>query len=221
MGKRVWRPRLHGKRLELRDGGELGDRPALLPVQAGVAKPLRYRHDGFTPERRRVFLETLSEQGIVSLAARQAGVSRTTARRWRDKAPGFAREWDLALARASTPIDLIAFERATIGAERVVMHEGKVVLTERKPSDTILRTMMLTAAAAKARAHGDPQKREAVVQDIMAKIEKLKNPHGWPKGPEGALVPPGYRLVRIADDAEEDVVVKRPSLPRPGDQPAE
>ena len=59
------------------------------------------RHDGWTPERQRLFIRALSAVGIVSSAARSVGLSRKTAYELLKRAgpeSGFAQAWKEALA---------------------------------------------------------------------------------------------------------------------------
>lgn len=62
----------------------------------------RSRHDGFGPARQRAFIQNLAVHGIVSVAARTAGVTPRSAWRLRLQpgAQGFAHAWDGALACA-------------------------------------------------------------------------------------------------------------------------
>lgn len=58
------------------------------------------RHDGWTRERRRRFLEFLAAGRDISLACRGTGLSRQAAYKLRRRDPAFAREWGAALQRA-------------------------------------------------------------------------------------------------------------------------
>ncbi len=132
-------------------GGEAGD-----PEAGGLsgrkfsagpsAEPeegkLRFRHDGFTPEKRQAFLAALEQTGCVDDACRMAGISDTTAYRTREKLPDFARAWNAALARAAMPLRALAWERATQGAEIKLIRDGKHVESRFKPSDSMLRLLM-------------------------------------------------------------------------------
>lgn len=123
-------------------------RGPLIPVQPEGGPPaegpeaLRYRHDGFTPEKQRAFLAALEQTGCVDDACRMARVSDTTAYRTREKLPGFAQAWNAALARAAMPVRALAWERATKGAEIKLIRGGKHVESRFKPSDSILRLLM-------------------------------------------------------------------------------
>lgn len=66
------------------------------------------RHDGWTPERQRLFLCTLRYRRSVTLAARAVGLARENAYGLRRRWPPFAAHWDRALARdACTAVDLM------------------------------------------------------------------------------------------------------------------
>jgi hypothetical protein len=69
------------------------------------------------------------------------GISNRTAYNHRESDAGFARLWDLAVSRASTPIELLAWERA-IGVEEPVYAYGKFSHMRRRGSDTLLRKML-------------------------------------------------------------------------------
>jgi molybdenum-dependent DNA-binding transcriptional regulator ModE len=59
----------------------------------------RHRHDGWTPERQRAFIQVLSVTGQVSTACRAVGISRKSAYKLleRPEAESFARAWEAAL----------------------------------------------------------------------------------------------------------------------------
>lgn len=52
-----------------------------------------FRHDGWTPCRKRLFFEALAAGHTVSRACARAGLSRQAAYKARLRDPGFAREW--------------------------------------------------------------------------------------------------------------------------------
>lgn len=104
---------------------------------------LRLRHDGFTPARQKQFIETLGQTGCVRDACRVAGVSTTTAYRARGRlGEGFARQWEAALAMASSSLEVLAWERAVIGIEEPVVSAGKLVCTRMKRSDSLFRMLL-------------------------------------------------------------------------------
>ncbi len=209
--------------------------------EAGAArgappKPLRQRHDGFTPAKQKIFFKTLKKTGCLADAARAAGVSTHTVRRHRDKWPAFDARVEATLAIASVGLDAIAFKRATEGAEEKVYRDGKLVMTRVKPSDSMLRLLMQGADPGKYGRTGQMPKKAVMKQlrkearaEVRAKLsssreeltdklvkllgvlkrrrQKEKLAAGWSVGPDGQLVPPGHRIV--AD---------LPALPPPDDE---
>ena len=105
----------------------------------------RPRHDGWTEEKQRRFIETLADTGLVSHAARAVGMSRESANRLRRSAHGasFARAWDAARQHAGTALEDIAFERAIEGVEHNVYDEyGDVICTKRVYNDRLLTFLL-------------------------------------------------------------------------------
>ena len=175
---------------------------------------LRRRIDGFTPERQKVFLKTLRRTGCVRDAARKAGVSTTTIDRTRRKFPDFDAKCRAEIELAVPQLEAIAYRRATVGAPEKVIRKGKVVQIKVKPSDAMLRLLLAGAAPAKygrfaglKRAKAGktetwrrPRSLDEMRDSILGKfaaIERHKEAHGgYTRGPEGVLVPPGWRMVR-------------------------
>ena len=110
--------------------------------RAQPPKPHRQRHDGFTPKKQRKFFKALKKTGCISDAARKAGISRNTVRRHRLKWPEFDAKVGAALAFASTELEAIAWQRATVGAEEKIYRNGELVAVKVKPSDTMLRLLL-------------------------------------------------------------------------------
>ena len=110
------------------------DSPTFTPV------PVRPRHDGWTADRQRLFIQTLADTGCVSDACDAVNISPRSAYalRRRPGAEAFDRAWDHALVIASQRLTTIAFERAVYGEQRQVWHKGEVVGAERVPSDRLL-----------------------------------------------------------------------------------
>jgi AcrR family transcriptional regulator len=109
----------------------------------------RERHDGFTGARKKAFLEALGKYGTIADACRVAGVSRRTFYYHRDRWADFAAACEGQLARAAGAIETLAWERATVGAEEVVIRGGEVVQVRRKPSDAMLRLLLQASDPAK------------------------------------------------------------------------
>ena len=125
-------------------------------------KPIRQRHDGFTREKRVRFLAEVERSGCIRDGCRAAGISKTTVERWRDKDGEFAAALALKLDLAAVSLERLAFDRAVTGAEEVVMRDGKVAMTRRKPSDAMLRMLLQGADPGKyGRTAGERQASEA------------------------------------------------------------
>jgi hypothetical protein len=113
------------------------DRP---PIPDFTPVPRRYRHDGWTPERQKAFIEALADTGCVDRAARMVNIAQTNAYTLR-RAPGaegFRRAWDAALDFGLKRLKDIAFERAIEGELVPVFQAGKLIGYRRKRNDALL-----------------------------------------------------------------------------------
>jgi hypothetical protein len=204
-----------------------------------AAKAHRPRHDGFTPAKQRIFFKVLKKSGCITDACRACGISRNTVRRWRDRWAEFDEKVEAALAIASVELDMIAWKRATEGAEEKVYRDGRLVFTRVKPSDSMLRLLMQGANPEKYGRTGQTPKRalvkklrkeaeekvraeyrakgskealiatlEPLLEGMRRRLERTKLAEGYTPGPEGLLIPPGWRAVRDL-----------PALPPPDAEP--
>lgn len=91
------------------------------------------RHDGWTPERRRIFLETLAECGTVQDACRAAGMSPASAYALRQRASGalFALGWAAALRHARERLADELLSRAMHGCTETVERGDEVITRHR------------------------------------------------------------------------------------------
>ena len=98
------------------------------------------RRDGWTPERIRLFIETLAGCGSITAAARAAGVSERAAYKFRDRAPTFDDAWQIALdiARPIRPF----VSRVLHGSVDITLRDG--VVWERHYFDNRLARAVLT-----------------------------------------------------------------------------
>lgn len=113
------------------------------------------RHDGWTPERQRLFIRVLAKIGVVALAARAVGMSRKSAYALLKRAgpdSSFARAWREAQAAGRLTVDFATFERAVEGVEVPVFYRGKQCGVRRVYSDRLLAA----AFRASQRAKGAP-----------------------------------------------------------------
>src|SRR5687768_6731516 len=87
--------------------------PALAFLPVGV----RYRHDGWTPDKQVDFIGRLADCGCVEEAARSVGMSRNSAYalRRRDDAQAFRFAWDAAQDAAIVRLNDAALSRAING----------------------------------------------------------------------------------------------------------
>jgi hypothetical protein len=110
------------------------------PLPDFDAVPRKYRHDGWTPERQRAFIEALADTGSVRRAALQVNMS-SVACYYLRRQPGaesFRRAWEAALDFGVQRLKDIAFERAIEGQLVPVFVAGKLMGFRRKKNDRLL-----------------------------------------------------------------------------------
>lgn len=110
-----------------------------------IPVPRKRRHDGWTPEKQREFIETLADTGSVVGAARAVGLSKQSAYALRRSkgAEGFAAAWDAAIGQASRLLADVAFDRAINGVEQhVIDKEGHHIYTHMKTNDRLLMFLL-------------------------------------------------------------------------------
>ncbi len=99
----------------------------------------------WTPERQRLFIETLSITGCVKTAADTAGMSRESAYhlRRRTDARAFAEAWEDAIQAATQILTDIAFDRAINGSiERTYNADGELVSERHRTNDRLLQFLL-------------------------------------------------------------------------------
>ena len=92
------------------------------------------RHDGWTPERQRRFIDALATMGVVSRAAKAVGKSLQSAYRLRGRAgaESFCEAWDLALQMAYDRRFEEAMDRALNGVVAPRYYRGQQIGTARR-----------------------------------------------------------------------------------------
>ncbi|HEX7854189.1 MAG TPA: hypothetical protein VF503_10880 [Sphingobium sp.] len=108
----------------------------------------RDRHDGWTPERQRAFLEALADSGSVKHAARSVRMSSEGAYYLR-RQPGaeeFAAAWQAALDHGVRRLEDIALDRAINGVEVPVYSYGKLIGTRVVHNDRLLMFLLRNRA---------------------------------------------------------------------------
>lgn len=102
------------------------------------------RHDGWTPERQRAFIESLAETGSAATACRTVNMSLATAYALRHHPQGgsFASAWEAALRCGVERLRDEAFDRAMNGQLHPVIAAGKVIGYRRVKNDRLLMYML-------------------------------------------------------------------------------
>ncbi|MGZ8287060.1 MAG: hypothetical protein ACXW27_15110 [Allosphingosinicella sp.] len=102
----------------------------------------RLRHDGWTPEKKRLFLERFAECGVLVEACEAAGMSAKAAYNLRDRDPLFAAGLDAACVKARGPLADEAYSRARNGVVERLYKDG-IVVAERHRYDNRLTMAVL------------------------------------------------------------------------------
>jgi hypothetical protein len=158
--------------------------PALSPAGGGAAVPadsfdpvlLRPRHDGWTPERQRAFIEHLADTLCVETAAARVGMSAQSAYalRRRAGAEGFAAAWDAALRRGICEQARSRFVDKAVNGKLVRrFYHGKLIAEERVYSERLL--LALIEKGEKLFAGPGAAQSEAIAEDwdgAMARLER-------------------------------------------------
>ena len=137
------------------------------------SRPERERHDGWTPERIRIFLHTLAACGVVADSARAAGMSVRSAYYLRTRAEGgpFDIAWTAALQLARRRLADAVVSRALHGCVEVVMRDGEV-WGERHRFDNRLTMQVLTRLDRLTEANDDDSRAARfVVQGFSEFVE--------------------------------------------------
>lgn len=115
------------------------DQRAPLPAFEPVPRKAR-RHDGWTPERQRAFIEALADTGSVSRAAAMVNMTPRCAYYLRRQpgAEGFRKAWEAALDFGVARMKDIAFERAVEGQLVPMLVGGRLIGWRRIYNDRLL-----------------------------------------------------------------------------------
>lgn len=106
--------------------------------------PVRYRYDGWLPDKQTEFIERLADCGCVEEAARSVGMSRNSAYalRRRIDAQAFRLAWDAAMDAAVARLNDAAMARAIKGVPVPIFH-GAEQVGERRHFDERLTMFLL------------------------------------------------------------------------------
>ena len=109
------------------------------PVPDFTPVPRKYRHDGWTPERQKAFIEALAATGSVSHAARAVNMAKEGAYQLRlhPQAASFRAAWEAALDHGVQRLVDVTMERAIDGVPVPIVHKGEVVGERRVYNDRL------------------------------------------------------------------------------------
>ena len=129
--------------------------PPAADMLAFTPAPTNGRHDGWTPERQRAFIDQLARIGVVTAAARAVGMSAKSAYllRRRADAADFAAAWDAAQAEGRRHALSLAIERALHGTATPVFYRGRRIGERRTYHNRLLITAIQAIDPAE-RGHG-------------------------------------------------------------------
>ncbi|GMN01274.1 hypothetical protein [Erythrobacter sp. MTPC3] len=140
-------------------------RTARLPAAAGqipefsIVPRKGKRHDGWTPQRQRAFIEALADTGSVAAACKAVDMSQPGAYYLRRQpgAESFREAWSAALDLGVQRIEDVAMDRALNGVDEPLYSYGKLVGTRKRYNDRLLMFMLRNRAPerfAEGRAKG-------------------------------------------------------------------
>ncbi|MEM7700360.1 MAG: hypothetical protein AAF251_00340 [Pseudomonadota bacterium] len=165
------------------------NRTTRLPVPASALPDFtpvpsqRNRHDGWTPERQRDFIEALADTGSVEAACRHVNMSTAGAYRIRrlPQAESFREAWVAALDLGVQRLEDVAMERALHGVEEPYCVRGEEVFTRTRYNDRLLMFLLRNRAPER---FGQPATRgggSLKGLNAIGKMEKQRLKRKWRK----------------------------------------
>ncbi len=145
----------------------IGELPAFTPV------PRRSeRHDGWTPDRQRSFIEALADTGSVAAACKAVDMSTVGAYQLRRQAGAeeFRAAWTAALDHGVQRIEDVAMDRALNGVEEPLYSYGALIGTRTRYNDRLLMFILRNRAPER---FSDGRARSLNAVDAV-KIDQLK-----------------------------------------------
>ena len=148
-----------------------------------------FREPFLTPSRKLRFLDELSRNGNVRVAAGRVGVSRSAVYLAQRRDAAFAAGWRAALVRARDHAEAVLAERALEGVEEQVFYCGELVGSRRRYDSRLLLAHLARLdrlCAEDARAVDDAARFDAVIGDVGALSEAAEchpetgAPMTWP-----------------------------------------
>lgn len=111
--------------------------------ETALSETRRLRHDGWTPEKKRRFLEVYAEGGVIVEACEAVGMSARSAYNLRDRDPLFAAGMEAAQVMARPKLADEAYSRAMNGVVERIYKDGAIV-AERHRYDNKLTMAVLS-----------------------------------------------------------------------------
>jgi hypothetical protein len=170
--------------------------------ESALSETKRLRHDGWTPEKKRLFLERFAECGIVVEACEASGMSARSVYNLRDRDPLFAAGLEAARVVARGPLADEAYSRARNGVVERIYRDGIVVAEKHRYDNRLTMAVLarLDSRIDRAEEKGAPHLAlaerwedylDAVSEDrredglaLLAPAEPLAPPVAGP-GPDG------------------------------------
>lgn len=179
-----------------------GQIPHFDPVPRGTN-----RHDGWTEERQRRFIEALSVTGSVKAAAHRVNMTPEGAYllRRHPEAESFRKAWEAALSLGVQQLEDIALERALHGTEVPVYSYGKLVGSRIKHNDRLLMFMLKNRAPTRFNAAGQVTERRTTIGNPGYATELSRLKKQWRKEWEAEQVAAARKR---SDDAARSINAK-------------
>jgi len=169
-------------------------------------------------------------------------MSSQSAYRLRARDAEFRQAWASAQKMAAVDLELVLWQRAVEGVPEQVFQGGKPVGVRLKRSDALLRLLLQaadpdryartgpggqTVKQIEARVRREIAAAEPDIEDVRAEVlrkvaaierrdRQVKLSQGWTEAPDGRLLPPGWRMVRVEEDAPEEDAGEEAGLERRG-----
>lgn len=177
-----------------------GELPAFTPVPRQCN-----RHDGWTPQRQRDFIEALADTGSVDAACKAVNMSTVGAYHLRRQSGGasFRAAWERALQLGVSRVEDVVMDRALNGVEEPLYSYGKLIGTRRRYNDRLLMFILRNRAPDRF-ADGRPKALNAI--DLM-ELERHKKQ--WRKEWEAEQKPVTTAEVRASIDRKIEEVRRR------------
>lgn len=159
------------------DKRQLPAKPGQIPPFTPVPRE-KQRHDGWTEDRQRRFIEALSVTGSVKAAAHRVNMTPEGAYllRRHPEAGQFRKAWEAALSLGVQQLEDVALERALHGAEVPVYSYGKLVGKRTVHNDRLLMFMLKNRAPTRFNAAGQVTARRNTIGDpgYANEVSRLK-----------------------------------------------